>query len=199
MENSQEAYANLREKVAPKVEAAMAAKRFRHSLGVERAARLLAARFGGNVEQAGLAGLVHDYAKERSDDEFLAAIKEKQLDPKLANWNNSIWHGVVGRYFVADELEVRVPEILLAIERHTVGAAEMSLLDKILYVADYIEDNRQFPGVDEARAIAKVDLDLAVAFETSQTLSHLIAQRQSIYPMTLTTYNAYVAHFKEEV
>ncbi|MGZ7246658.1 bis(5'-nucleosyl)-tetraphosphatase (symmetrical) YqeK, partial [Streptococcus pyogenes] len=76
-------------------------------------------------------------------------------------------------YKIAEDFGLEDEEILQAIQRHTVGAREMSLLDKVLYVADYIEPNRDFPGVDEARRIAKESLDKAVAFEAAQTISYL--------------------------
>lgn len=199
MTNEKIDYHAIRERVVRKVSQAMSAKRFQHSLGVEKATRTLAKLNGADIEQAGLAGLVHDYAKERSDEEFVAMIHEKHLDSDLLNWNNNVWHGVVGRFFVEAELGITDPAILQAIERHTTGDAKMSLLDKLLYVGDYIEENRVFPGVDEARALAQVDLDLAVSFETEQTLCYLISQHKSIYPKTLATYNAYVAHFKEDL
>ena len=100
--------------------------------------------------------------------------------------------GVVGVYKIAEDFGLEDEEILQAIQRHTVGAREMSLLDKVLYVADYIEPNRDFPGVDEARRITKESLDKAVAFETAQTISYLAKKGIPIYPQTLETYNAYV-------
>ena len=104
------------------------------------------------------------------------------FDPELLNYNNAIWHGLVGASFVERELGIADVEILHAIRVHTTGAAKMSLLDKIIYVADYIEPGRDFPGVQDARAIAWADLDEAVAFETKHTLAHLLAQEQQIYP-----------------
>ena len=73
----------------------------------------------------------------------------------------------------------------------------MSLLDKVLYVADYIEPNRDFPGVTEARIIASQSLDQAVAFETAQTIAHLAKKGIPIHPQTLETYNGYVYFLKE--
>lgn len=96
------------------------------------------------------------------------------------NYNNAIWHGLVGASFVERELGITDAEILHAIRVHTTGAAKMSLLDKIIYVADYIEPGRDFPGVQDARAIAWADLDEAVAFETKHTLAHLLAQEQQV-------------------
>lgn len=74
----------------------------------------------------------------------------------------------------------------------------MSLLDKIVYVADYIEHNRNFPLVEEARVIAEQDLDKAVAFETVHTVEHLAHQALPIFPQTIETYNAYVGFMRED-
>ena len=90
-------------------------------------------------------------------------------------------------------MEITDEEILTAIRLHTTGAAEMNLLDKIIYVADYIEPGRNFPGVEDARVIAFSDLDQAVAFETKHTLAHLIESETPVYPKTIETYNRWVA------
>jgi len=143
--------------------------------------------------------LTHDYAKERSDDEFIQVIRQNGFDLDLLHWNNAIWHGIVGADFVQRELSIDDEEILQAIRLHTTGAADMGLLDKIIYVADYIEPGRNFPGVEEAREIALVDLDKAVAYETKHTLLHLINQEAVIYPKTIETYNHWVANFRREL
>ena len=83
-----------------------------------------------------------------------------------------------------------------SIETHTVGSGAMSLLDKIIYVADYIEPGRRFPLVEEARVIAKESLDKAVAYETVHTVEHLAHQAFPIFPQTIETYNAYVDYLK---
>ena len=111
----------------------------------------------------------------------------------LLRWGNAIWHGLVGAYFVEHELGITDHDILEAIRLHTTGAPQMSLLSKIIYVADYIEPGRDFPGVEEARRLAVLDLDQAVAFETKQTLQYLIGKNVPIYPKTIETYNQWVA------
>ena len=173
-------------------------KRLTHCLGVERAAIELAQRFGVDTEKAGLAGLLHDYAKKLSDQEFLNLIDRYQLDPDLKNWGNNVWHGMVGIYKIQEDLDLHDPEILRAIEIHTVGAGQMTDLDKVIYVADYIEHNRAFPGVDVAREIASLSLNKAVAYETARTVEHLAHQGFPIYPQTLETYNAFVHYLKED-
>ncbi len=77
---------------------------------------------------------------------FLDLIAKYDLDRDLLNWDNNIWHGVVGAYKIAEDFGLKDEEIFQAIQRHTIGAGQMTLLDKVLYVADYIEPNRNFPG-----------------------------------------------------
>ena len=182
-----------RETLMQKIQMRMSEHRFKHVLGVEEVAVALAEKYGCSPEKASITALTHDYAKERPDDEFILVIKRDDYDPALLDYSNAIWHGVVGASFVERELGITDEEILHAIRVHTTGAAKMSLLDKIIYVADYIEPGRVFPGVKEARALAWIDLDEAVAFETKQTLAYLIEQEQQIYPKIIETYNRWVA------
>lgn len=193
-----ESYISMgREALLAKMETVMSEKRLRHCLGVEKAARELAERFGLDVEKAGLAGLLHDYAKKVSDEDFLSLIDKYQLDPDFKNWGNNVWHGMVGIYKIQEDLGIEDAEILRAIEVHTVGSSTMSELDKVVYVADYIEHNREFPGVDKARELAQRSLNLAVAYETARTVEHLAHKGKPIYPQTLETYNAFVGYLKE--
>ena len=182
MDYSNEYTAYSRENLMQKIQMRMSEQRFKHVLGVEETAVALAKKYGASPEKASIAALTHDYAKERPDEEFKMVIVRDGFDPELLNYNNAIWHGLVGASFVERELGITDAEILHAIRVHTTGAAKMSLLDKIIYVADYIEPGRDFPGVQDARAIAWADLDEAVAFETKHTLAHLLAQEQKIYP-----------------
>ncbi|MCK3936747.1 HD domain-containing protein [Streptococcus suis] len=186
-----------RQALLEKIRVAMKPARFQHVLGVEEVALALADQYGCDPKKASLAALLHDYAKEVEDQVFLDLIAKYDLDRDLLNWDNNIWHGVVGAYKIAEDFGLKDEEIFQAIQRHTIGAGQMTLLDKVLYVADYIEPNRDFPGVDEARRIARESLDKAVAYETAQTISYLAKKGIPIYPQTLETYNGYVAYLKE--
>lgn len=182
-----------REELMQEVQMHMSERRFQHVLGVEEMAVALAAKYGASEEKASIAALTHDYAKERPDEEFELIIQRDGYDLDLLNYGNAIWHGLVGASMVQRELGIDDEEILEAIRLHTTGAKKMSLLDKIIYVADYIEPGRNFPGVSEARELALIDLDEAVAYETKHTLQHLIEQEQQIYSKTIETYNHWVA------
>ena len=186
-------YAGSRKELIAKVKEQVSEKRFKHILGVEQAALELARANDYELEKASVAALVHDYAKERSDSEFKALIVQTGLEQDLLNWNNFIWHGVVGAEIIKKELKITDEEILNAVRRHTVGAKEMTMLDQIVYVADYIEPGRDFPGVDQARQLAAESLRAAVDFETKHTLLYLMNNDKTIYPAAILTYNAYVA------
>ena len=186
-------YAGSRKELIAKVKEQVSEKRFKHILGVEQAALELARANDYELEKASVAALVHDYAKERSDSEFKALIVQTGLEQDLLGWNNFIWHGVVGAEIIKKELKITDEEILNAVRRHTVGAKEMTMLDQIVYVADYIEPGRDFPGVDQARQLAAESLRAAVEFETKHTLLYLMNNDKTIYPAAILTYNAYVA------
>ena len=186
-------YAGSRKELIAKVKEQVSEKRFKHILGVEQAALELAQANDYELEKASVAALVHDYAKERRDSEFKALIVQTGLEQDLLNWNNFIWHGVVGAEIIKKELKITDEEILNAVRRHTVGAKEMTMLDQIVYVADYIEPGRDFPGVDQARQLAAESLRAAVEFETKHTLLYLMNNDKTIYPAAILTYNAYVA------
>ncbi|GEO78669.1 HD superfamily NAD metabolism hydrolase [Companilactobacillus mindensis DSM 14500] len=166
--------------------------RYTHCLRVEKVCRALAAEYNGDVSRAGLAGLLHDYAKERSDQEFIDEIKNKDLDPELLNYNNAIWHGIVGAEIIKDELGIYDEDVLNAIRRHTVGSTKMTQVDKCVFVADFIEPKRDFPGIDEARNYADKSLDSAVAFELKHSLQHLVSKNREIYPETFKSYNYWI-------
>ncbi len=183
-------------KLFGKIRVAMKPARFQHVLGVEEAALALADRYGCDPKKPVWQHSCMTMPRKWKT-KFLDLIAKYDLDKALLNWDNNIWHGVVGAYKIAEDFGLEDQEIFQAIQRHTIGAGQMTLLDKVLYVADYIEPNRDFPGVDEARRIAKESLDKAVAYETAQTISYLAKKGIPIYPQTLETYNGYVVWLKE--
>ncbi|KRN34246.1 bis(5'-nucleosyl)-tetraphosphatase (symmetrical) YqeK [Liquorilactobacillus mali] len=185
-------FPGTRAELLAKVKNSVSNKRYRHILGVEQAAVKIAKLNNFDIEKASIAALVHDYAKERSAEEFKQVIADKNLDADLLNWNNYLWHGVVGAEIIKDELHIENEEILNAVRRHTVGAENMTILDKIVYVADYVENGRVFPDVNIARTLAYSNLDDAVAFETKHTLEYLISTNGVVYPDAILTYNKWV-------
>lgn len=182
-------YPRSRADLVQRVAKQVSPKRFEHILRVEEMALRLAKQWSVDLEQASVAALTHDYAKEQSTQKFLDFIDAKQLDPNLKAWNSAIWHGIVGAEIVADELDIQNQPILDAIRQHTTGAPYMTTLSQILYMADYVEMGRDFPGVDEARALAFEDLRASVGWQTKHTLAFLVANGKPVYPLTILTYN----------
>jgi len=175
-----------------KVAAQLTDSRYQHCLRVEQTARELAQANGVDPELAAIAGLLHDYAKQRSDATFIDLIKTRGLDPALLNYGNGVWHGVVGAELIKTELHIYNEDILNAVRLHTVGAPYMPKLAQIVFMADFIEPNRDFPGVTEARQATKASLAAGVRYQIQHTLTYLITNGQPVYPQTLATYNAWV-------
>ena len=169
----------------------MTADRFEHCIGVSKTARKLAELNHYDVDKAALAGFIHDYAKQVAVDEYREVIKTQGFDQDLLNWNRSIWHGIVGTYFIQRDLKINDPEILTAVCKHTTADVEMTTLDKIVFMADYIEPGRSFPGVEEARKITYANINQGVGYQLAHTLKFLIDKRNKIYPRTLDAYNVW--------
>jgi len=173
-----------------KIAAGLSDYRFQHILRVRDYAVKLALKNGVDTDKAEVAALVHDYAKERSDDDFLTVIARKNMDPDLINWGNYIWHGVVGAEMIRDELGVTDLDILNAVREHTTGgAAEMTLLSQVLFMADYLEVGRDFSGVEIARQITDQSLAAGVRYQIVHIVRRLVEKETAIYPKSITTYN----------
>lgn len=164
--------------------------RYQHCLRVEATSRELATRFDVNVNQAGLAGLLHDYAKQITPDEFRQVIRTEGFDQSLLNYGRGVWHGMVGVWFIQRELGVSDPGVLRAIARHTTGDPNMTALDMIPFVADFIEPARTLDSAVAARQAAETSLRRASLIELQSTLGFLVGKGALIHPLTLTTYNA---------
>lgn len=188
-----------RTELVSKLRAALSEGRFNHVLRVEQTAIELAKENNVDLERASIAGLCHDYAKQRPDQDFIKIIKSKKLSPELLNYGNAIWHGIVGAEMVKDELGVIDEDILNAIRQHTTGAPYMTKLAQIIYMADYIEPKRDFPGVEDARKITHENLQAGVAYQTKSTLAYLVENNQPVFPKTISTYNAWVPKYRKEL
>lgn len=182
-----------REAIIEEVAMQMSEKRMAHVLRVEETALRLAEKYEADLEKVSLAALLHDYAKEQPQGEMLDIIISENLDLDLIQYGNPIWHGPVGAHLARREFEVEDEEILEAIEKHTIAGAEMGLVAKIIYVADYIEPARDFDGVDKARQLADESLDEAVRYEILSTMKHLVSNKKKIYPKAMDSYNVWAA------
>jgi predicted HD superfamily hydrolase involved in NAD metabolism len=172
-------------------------KRYQHTLGVVKTAIMLAEKYGGEKKKAELAAIFHDYAKYRSIEEMMAVVRSEAMDQKLLTYGKELLHGPVGAYFVSTEIGIRDEAVLNGIRYHTTGRANMTLLEKIIYLADYIEPSRDFQGVNEVRVLAEKSLDEALLLAIGNTINHLVTQNQPVFPDTLAAYNELI--LKEEL
>ena len=182
-----------REKLLAQVRAQMNEKRYIHTLGVAASARTLAERYGADADKAELAGIVHDYCKCWPTVRMLEYLKRYDIAEDIIHGEKELWHAFVGAIVIQDECGIMDPEILQAVRYHTTGRVGMTLLEKVVCVADYIEPNRDYPGVEQVRVLAEQDLDQALALGLGSTMQFLISQKKQIYPLTLLAYNDLVA------
>ncbi|WP_297282414.1 bis(5'-nucleosyl)-tetraphosphatase (symmetrical) YqeK [uncultured Agathobaculum sp.] len=168
--------------------------RYEHTLGCERAARKLAERFGGDPEKAGVAAILHDITKHLSPQEQLNLCEKYGIIPCTVEKSEpKMLHGKTAAAIAREEYDM--PEdICDAIACHTTGKYGMTLLDKILYLADYIEDTRDFPGVEKARELARKSIDRALLYCYDQTLTELVQRGKLIHSDTIAAYNDMIRH-----
>lgn len=174
-------------------------RRYQHTLGVTESAIKLANRYGADVKKAELAAIFHDYAKFRPKEEMRGIIVSQGMAATLLDFHSELWHAPVGAYLVEKEAGITNTEILDAIRYHTSGRVGMTLLDKIIYLADYIEPGRLFPGVDEVRETAEISLNQAVIEAMRNTIVFLMKKKQAVYPDTFHSYNDLIMKTKEKI
>lgn len=160
-------------------------KRYHHSEGVAGSARDLALRYGADPEKAFLAGWVHDCAKEMDLEEMRRWTEKKglRLDEYMLG-SRALLHGPAGSAYAELHFGIADPEILEAVRYHTTGRPQMSLMEQIIFLADYIEPSRDFPGVDKLREEARRDLRGALLLAYDSTIRHLLDQGAYIYDLT---------------
>ncbi|WP_215145070.1 bis(5'-nucleosyl)-tetraphosphatase (symmetrical) YqeK [Exiguobacterium qingdaonense] len=166
-------------------------KRYIHTLGVVETAERLAIQYGEDVEQARLAAMLHDYAKYFDIEEMRQVVIEEGLDLNLLQYGDELLHAPVGAVLLARQYDLD-QAVLSAIRNHTTGEPGMSRLDQILFVADAIEPNRNYPGVELLRAEAAHSLEAAVVATLKQTIEFLLKKSVRIFPLTIETYNDFV-------
>lgn len=164
--------------------------RFEHTLRVAETGLHLAQLYGVSKEKTELAAIFHDYAKYRPAEELERWIKTTKTLPKdLLNYHRELWHGPAGALLVERECGITDKDVLSAIHYHTTGRAAMSELEMIIFLADYIEPARNFPGVEEVRETAESDLVRACWIALKNTCKFLMEKQSTIYPDTFHAYN----------
>lgn len=163
--------------------------RWEHTLRVADTAVRLAKRMNVDPDRAEIAAILHDYCKFWPEEDLILWIEKCHLPLDLLSYNKELWHAPVGAEVARKELGINDEDILNAIRYHTSGRPGMSKLEKIIFLADYIEPGRRFPGVDQVRELSENDLDLAVLQALNNTIIFLIERGQKVYPLTLLARN----------
>lgn len=170
-------------------------KRLAHSIGTAQEAVKLAKIHGADPEKAHLAGLLHDVAKgkcrhglEKYADQFCIDIDD------IESKNVELIHGKLGAAMVKEQLGIDDEDILCAIRWHTTGRAGMSLLEKVIYLADLIEPGRDFEGIEVIRQISYQDIDKAMLMALKQVMCFVQSKGFALHPNSLEAYH----YFKEE-
>ena len=164
--------------------------RFKHSISVSETAIELANIYGQNIEKARIAGLVHDCAKNLTDKQLIemAAKNKIELD-EVSKESPQIIHGLVGSIIARDVMDIHDEDILNAMRYHTTGRKDMSTLEKIIFISDYIEPLRTFKGKEEVRSLSGVDLDFAVMMCLENTIRYVISKKQLLHLDTIYARN----------
>ncbi len=165
--------------------------RYVHSVGVADTAVFLAERFDVSVEKARTAGLLHDCAREFSNEEMEHEADKRGISYGPVEKNMPLLlHGYIGSFLISEKYQVNDSEISQAIYRHTVGGEHMTKLDKIIYFADMIEPARDYPGVEELRRLSReTSLDEMLLAGMSQSILFVTKKGHLIHPDTVLARN----------
>lgn len=183
-------FSNIRKEM----EKILSSKRYAHTLGVAYTAASLSMAHGEPIENAMTAGLLHDCAKSMHGSELVAICEKAHLNVTAVERSNptALLHAKAGAYLAQHKYGIADDDILNAIRYHTTGRPDMSKLEKIIYIADYIEPNRkQLAELDLIRRIAFHDLDRTMEKILANTLAYLRTSEGQLDDMTIKTYNYY--------
>ena len=164
--------------------------RFHHSICVAECAENLAKLYGGDEEKAFTAGILHDIMKNTSDEKQLEVINQNGIklnDVELSN--PKLYHAISGSVYVRTELNISDEDILNAIRYHTTGRAGMSLLEKIIYVADFVSEDRSYNGIEEIREASLRSLEEAMMIGLEFSIQEITNKKQTLHLDSVSAYN----------
>lgn len=165
-------------------------KRHRHVLMVAESAQKLAEVYNINQDKALAAALLHDYAKGMSAENIESYIVKYDIKfDDLELESPELMHGRIARYIALYEYGIQDTDILNSVEFHTTGRKYMSFFEMIIILADYIEEGRDYQGVDEIRALSYNNPERALLLALNGTLIHLISQGKKIHPRSIEARN----------
>lgn len=181
------------ERFTEKIRSMLKPSRFEHSLNVAKRAVYLADLYGEDGKKAEIAGLLHDICKNMPPEEQLQWAKKSAIifDKSFLD-QPQLWHGFAAAEYIQQELGIQDPAILDAVRYHTVGRAEMSTFEKIIFLADLTSEERSYPSADEVRDTVDQSLDEGMRVSLLFTIGKLVENRQPICRDSWLAYNCYV-------
>lgn len=172
----------------------MGEHRFRHTAGVARMAEKLAKRHGASPLKARVAGILHDVARLWKGEELLAYAERNGLAiSEAARRAPVLLHAPIGAHVAQTDFGVDDPEVLGAIAHHTIAGPGMTLLEKILYMADTFEPSRTFEGRQALETLAFTSLDAGLLACVRESIAYLKARGTAVAPETLALYDSLVS------
>ena len=168
-------------------------KRFFHSLAVAKEALRLAEKYGCDTKKAFLAGLIHDICKDDEPNLQLQLFEEFGIILSTVEKNaRKLWHAMAGAVYIKEKLKLDDSDIISAVRYHTTARANMSLLEKILYLADFTSEERDYPGVCDMRKAVDVSLGHAMREALIFTVVDLKEKGMPVHSDTMEAYREYV-------
>lgn len=163
------------DKIKKYIDTNLSEKRRIHTYGVYDTAIMLAEKYGADVKKAEIAALLHDIYRGVSDKVLNYHVKHLGLDEKYID-NKNLSHGKIAAAMLPRDFDIDDEDIINAVSFHTTGRSHMSLLEKIIYLADAIEPGRSYPGVEQLREVAAKDLDKACLQSLKRTIDYVTSQ-----------------------
>lgn len=182
------------------VEHKLSPKRFKHSLEVAESAKVLAKKYDADADKANLCGLLHDVMKDAPKDEQLYIIEKSGIILSSSEKANpKLWHAIAGAAYLREELNITDEDIFNAVCYHTTGRAGMSLLEKVIYIADYISADRTYNGAGEMRKLAQTSLEDAMLFALEFSIKKLAETGLVIHTDSVECYNELIINRKKTI
>lgn len=179
--------------ILAKLSAMISKKRLLHSLGVAQCCAKLARIYGCEVYKCTLAGLLHDCARDiRGQQAIDECIKRDIAVDEIQFIQPELLHGPLGASICEEIFNIKDEEILQAVFWHTTGKPNMNLIEKIVFISDYIEPSRDFKGVKKLRKLAEKDINQALCKALTSTIQYVIKRNMKLHPMTVEALNHYI-------
>lgn len=172
--------------------------RYNHSICVAEEAKRLALLYNEDYEKAYLAGLLHDITKNFTIDEHLNIFNKFDIIlSDIEKVSVPVWHGISASAYVKHVLDINNEEIISAIRYHTTAKSNMSLFEKLIYLADYTSADRNYPDVDVMRKLVNESIEEAMLYSLKYTIKDLVSKNRAVHPDTLDAYNEIILNKME--